>query len=277
MKAWLGPSFCLLFLCPWLLGATECNLFAGSANKTSDAALMYTAQQQINAEDYTDALTTIGLISAASLGTHAGLALQASANAGMCGLNLVNIATSVQAMTSTTSFMQLMLTAMKSATSFTNCKTAEQEILSMVPAQMTTDDYVFLVFIEFAKVGAVLETSPASAADPTHSGTVSASFTPCVSTSSGITDASVGEIGVSFDLALSAITSSGLALASSLTTVLNKVCAPTGSIACTVTKASDFTALELLALRTLINTSDLGLGTCASTPDSYSNNACICP
>ncbi len=233
---------------------------------------MYTAQQQINASDYADALTTLSSVSATTLNTHAGLLLTATANAGRCGLNLVNLASQVSTMTSGTSLMQLMLAYMAGATSYTNCKTAETEILAMVPAQITADDYVFLAFIELAKIGAILETSP-SGADPTHAGTVAASFTPCTATATGIPDAEVGEIGVSVDLALSAITKSGISFASSVTSVLNKVCKPTGQIDCSVTTASSFTAPELLLLRTAINTSDLGLNTC---PGTMSNLSCVC-
>lgn len=270
MKRLLGPIFCLVFLSPWILGNAECNAFLGTADKSSKAALMYIAKSQIDNADYTGALTTLATMTTTDQASHDGRVLKATAYAGRCGLNLVNLANDVSTNIGSKKVMQILLTTMKAATSYTDCTSAETQMLAIAAADMTADDYVFLAFLEFAKIGAALE-SVADTSD--HDGTVDGGFNSCT-----MAAAVTGDIGVALNVAMNSLTSSGVAiLSSSITTTWNSICNATAPFTypCNNTDPNAFTnPKQLNIIRTLIKANEIGLNTCGGS--SYSNGACSC-
>jgi len=269
MKPWLRRVLTVMFLAPWVLGVSECNTFSGSSNKTTDAALMFQAQQDINKQDYSDALTTLASLSSTAQTSHDGLILIASAHAGVCGLNLVNLAEDVANLISSKTIMEILLADLKGATSNADCSAAETALLSIPAASMTSDDYIFLAFLEFAKIGADLEIS---ADGGLHTGTAPVSFTSCPTTP--LTDALARDVGISLNIALSAINSSGISVASALTSTMQPLCASPVNFPCSTTDPTVFSALQVKIIRTLIQASEVGLNTCGGASTSL---GCICP
>lgn len=272
LKTLLGPIFCLLFLCPWLLGNAECNAFLGTADKTGDDALTYQAKQYIDSGDYTNALTSIAQLSTTRRNSHAGRVLEATAYAGKCGLNFLALADDVanQVGKGTKTLMAALLTEMKGATSYADCSSAETLLLGVATADMTSDDWIFLTFLEFAKIGAVLEVS---ADGSSHSGAVANGYDTC--STANISDLQVGEIGASINIALSSLAHSGVSLSGLNTSQFTTYC---GSFnMCNNTTAASFVGntFGLYALRTLIKANEMGLNTCGGA--SGSSAACTCP
>lgn len=268
MKTKLRRFLVLIFLCPWILANTECNTFSGTANKTSSAALFFQARTQINSGDYTGALTTLSGLSSTDLAGHDGTVLRATAYAGRCGLNLVSMGSAIANGITSKTVMQILLADMVGATSYTDCNSAETLMLGIAAASMTSDDYIFLAFVEFAKIGAALST----VADTDHNGAVDTGFNAC-NMAAGVT----GDIGVALNVAFKALTSSGVTiLSSSITKEWTTICSGTGALTydCTNTSSSGFTTSELYVLRTLIIANEVGLNTCGGS--SYSSLACTC-
>ncbi len=258
MRLWIGPVFSLLLLCPWILGNSECNAFSGTADKTGDAALMYEARQKIDKGEYALALTTIAQMTTANREAHDGRILEASAHAGLCGLNLVTFASNLSAGAATNPLMKLLLTEMKAATSYASCVSAETLLLAIPAAQMTSDDWVFFAFVEFAKMGAALEFAQLDS--PAHSGTPIPLFNTCTAAAL-LTDAIVADIGLGIALAITAITNSGIAIGPS---GISAICGAPISYPCTATSAATISAnaAHMLLIRTLIKTNEIGLNTC---------------
>lgn len=269
----------LLILSPLLLGNGECNAFMGSAEKTSDDALVYTAKQQLDAFDYTSALATIAQISTTKRNSHDGRVLEASAYAGKCGLNFMSFAEDIKNGISSKTLMNIVLGTFKSVTSYSDCKSAETLLTGIAAADMTADDYVFLAFLELAKMGAVLGAN--ANVDSDNDGVAQAGFSPC-SAAGLITDLEVGEIGTAINYFVSAANSSGLSVASAATNSYTALCAtivanPLLGAAyspCGITSPTGFSANQLNALRTLIYANEIGVNTCNGS--SYSGS-CHCP
>jgi len=264
MRLWIGPIFSLLFLCPWILGNSECNAFSGTADKTADAALMYEARQKIDKGEYSEALTSIARMTAINRDGHDGRILEASAYAGLCGLNLVTFATHLSSGISTTTLMALLLTEMKAATSYANCVSAETLLQGIPAAQMTSDDWVFFAFVEFAKMGAALEVAQLDS--PAHSGTVNTGFNTCTA-AAPLTDAIVADIGLGIALAITAITNSGISLGPSGLTAL---CGAPINYPCGATSAATILATPayITLIRTLMKTNEMGLNICGGAVGS---------
>lgn len=273
LRILVGPVASLVLLCPLLLGNSECNAFSGTADKTGDSALLYSARQLLDQSKYTEALTTLGQMTAAGQAGHDAIVLKASAHAGLCGLNLVTFGYNLSnAITAGTKVLPALLAEMKSATSYTECTAAETLMLSIPAAQMTNDDYIFLTFVEFAKIGAALET--ASVDTSVGQGVVNPSLNTCVNDTqhappypTPLTDTIVGEIGAGLTIAAHSISAAGASIGGTITSLCSFV-------TCTVTSGSSFTPAELLALRVLLKSNEIGFNLCGG---SFGTGSCTCP
>jgi hypothetical protein len=263
----------LLVLLPWVLGASGCpNAFSELADKDSDAAIFYQAQMEIDIPDFNRALTTLALATPRGLATRQGRLVTASAYAGRCGLALVDLASKV-ANSGSNSLYTTLLAAFKTvsntSTAPDDCYSAEQNIVAIPAASAQKDDYIFLAFTSLAKIG----TSLAKVADTDDDGVVDPSFNACTT----MTDADVRQIGTGLTLTMLGLTNSGFAMngGSAFTDVCTRLAAAAGSASiCTKTTASDFSASELLALRAMMKSSEIGFGTCGGTLGS---GTCVCP
>lgn len=258
MMNWRRPVFYLLFLCPWMLGVTECNTFSGAADKTSGEALMYTARQYIDAGDYDNALTTIALLTATVRGSHDGRVLEATAYAGKCGLNLVSLAKALADDLDTRKLMQILLTQMKTGTQtiYGHCTSATTLVQGISASDMTSDDYIFQAFIQFARIGSVLASLPGVDADDDGGADAGANAVICTA---GF-DVDTDNVGVALNIAMSSITSSGITVDASLQTAYTNAC--TAGFPCAITTVGGFNALQRLAIRTFIRAEEIGLNTC---------------
>ena len=269
----MGPLFCVLFLTPWMLGNSECNAFVGTADKGTGPALIYSARQLIDKGDYTGALAQIALLSPADRVGHDGRIVEATAYAGRCGLNLVNLANDVATLISSKKLMEILLSNMKGAASEADCTSSEGLVVQIPAADMSSDDYAFLAFVEFARIGSLLR----RLVDANKDGVVDGDTICSAGTSGGAnyTDTDAGTIGVAFNRAIAALNSSGVTLGGSFVTSYQAACA--AGLNCTVQTTNGYTAMEARALRTLARTNDVGLKTCATGSGAFSDPSCFCP
>ena len=260
-------------LLPWILGASGCpNAYSEMADKDSDAAIFYQAQMEIDIPNFTKALETLTSASAKGLATRPGRLVMASAYAGRCGLNLVDLATKISNGGTNTIYTTLLAAFKTVATASTapdDCYQAEQNIVAIPSASAQTDDYIFLAFNSLAKIGVTL----AKVADLDDDGVVDPAFNACTT----MTDADVRQVGTGLTLTMLGLSKSGFSVngGNAFTDVCTRLESVTGSAAiCEKTNASDFSATELLALRAMMKSTEIGFGTCGGTLGSA---GCTCP
>ncbi|GEM_PF-1787821 len=248
------------------------NVFSDLANKTTDDALFYQAQQQINASNYDGAVSTIQTMSNGGQAARSTRDLLASAYAGSCGLNLLGLSTALSSLGNNTLFQSL-LTQYQSgvALQVTKCGSAESVLKAL--SNRTPDESLLLAFTELVKIGRQLSI----VADLNHDGFADATFDSCA-----MSDADATIVGTGVTTFLLAITTSNLPIASGVTATLNTTCttidqalaiaSPGYSGFCTKTT---FTSTELKAFKSLIRSNELGLKTCQAGSGDFMS--CICP
>lgn len=263
-----------VLMTPWILGASGCpNAYEEFADQTSDEALFFKAQTEIDIPDYNRALATLTKASPKGLSTRRGRLVRASAYAGRCGLDLLDLATRISNIGTATLYSVLLPAFRSVATASTapaDCLLAEQDIVAIPASAAKSDDYVFLTFNSFAKIGTLL----AKVADTDDDGLIDPSFDPCTT----MTDADVRQIGTGLTLAILGITNSGITLntGSAFTDLCARLAVLSGtSSICTKTAAASFSAAELLALRSMMKGNEIGFNTCGGSTGSSSSCSCF--
>jgi hypothetical protein len=258
------------------------NILSTFADQTSDEALYYDAQKDVDNRDYNSALTRIADMSDAYAASAPVLRLKASAYGGLCGYDFLNFVQQLSAMGSTRLFPFLLASFDASvAGNIDYCKQAHDTLISIgsISERSPSDNFMIAMF-GFAKIGNILSYY----GDKTHAGSATAGFDPCTAgtdrTTPGnqISDDDAREIGTGMTLALANLTavsgsiSAGSAQLSSITAVCSSL--PPGYDFCAVTDPTAFTAQEVSGIRTLLNEdSSVGLGSnCTGDP-----TACLCP
>jgi hypothetical protein len=262
-----------------LVAATlcSCNNILASLKETTDQSLLFDAETEVDAANYTGALATISKMSTSFQASRQVLDLKASAYAGRCGLNYVQLISQLSSIGNTRLFLFLLqkFDGAKSS-AISDCEAAETtlESISTNVNLLTEDEALFLIFLSFAKIGVIL----AADADPNATGAPEASFNAC--SASSISDSDAGNVATGLSLALNALTAVGslTTIGSSQVGTINTFCTdlqttlPTYDF-CGVTNAANLTATQLLGIRSLIQENQLvGLGTCNGNLAS-----CVCP
>ncbi len=273
LRCFAGAFWLLLLTAGLSFSILGCqNVLLDIANKTSDDALYYKAQQQINSTDYDGAVTTIQSMSNGGRASRPTLDLLASAYAGSCGLNLLGLTSSLSSLGTSTLFQSL-LTEYRSGVAAQVAKCVSAETVLSAISTRTSDEELLLSFTELVKIGRQLSID----ADTDADGFADASFAAC-----SVSDADATVIGTGLTKFLSALAASHLSIASSLTTSIGAMCttidtelaqlSPGYSGFCAKTS---FSSTELKAIKTLISSSEVGLKSCHSGSGDFAS--CVCP
>lgn len=272
-------NFIFAIVAPFLMAATGCpNAFVESAQKSTDEALAYSAEQHANANQWTQAINDMNLMSANGKARRESKSALASYYGGRCGLNLLDFAQAIKDQMPASKLWPLAMSAQAGATvaDLSDCVLAEQTLVSIDSNEnnRTPDENIELVFIEMAKMGAALAQSNA---DADHNGTVDGTFNAC--STSDISDGAVAELGNGLILTLKAIQASGSSFGGSITSSVSAMCTaieaqPGMTGFCSHTQASDFTGPLLLGLRALIKSNEVGFNSCGG---SVGTGTCTCP
>jgi hypothetical protein len=247
------------------------NLLSPVAVTTSNDALYFAAQEQMDSRNYGAAISDFQAMTPAYLAKRNVADSYASAYSGACGLDLINLANQFSNIGNKT-LMALLLSANVGTTAAAeaNCVTA-QNMYNALSAPMSSTEDLELAFTSFIEMGSILE----QYADPTGTGTASTSFNPCSTTD--FPDAEARKFAASLMMSLTAITASGSSLLGGSVSVINTLCTTMtgilGANPCLVTSPSAFTANEMKAINGLIKTTTVGIGTCSDSTFV----TCVCP
>ncbi len=238
------------------------NILENFAEKTSNDALYFDAKKLIDGGDYTAALAKIDLMTDDFEAGRGITTLKAQAHAGLCGLNFFDFVLALRNLGSQ-KMLQFLVTNFRSGavtTKFDHCVTAESLIkgLGAVGAR-SLDENLLLLLVSFTKVGQILSFY----ADADQNGTATPAYDVCTIATAGtrtagatMPDEDAREVGTGLTVAMESLTAVAgqIDLGSGSLDSLASACssAPAGYNFCTKTTAADFTANELLAIRSFI-------------------------
>lgn len=267
-------SFAVAALAVVFLGCSV-NIFENFGDKTTDAALLESAKSLIDSGNYSGALQEFAAMSSEYRSQRSVVPYYASAYAGRCGLNALDLISDIDDLGSTRIFPFLM-DEYPSGTQAeeTDCASAEElmETIDLTATNRTDDENLLMAMIGLSKMGVVLS----QFADTDANGAVDAGFDPC--TTASLPDADVRQFGSSLSRALGSLSAlSSTSFGGSSTTDLDSVCSALATYApsydfCSVTDPAAFTANQIKGIRSVINeNSVVGLGTCTG-----SIATCVC-
>ncbi|MBX7232332.1 MAG: hypothetical protein K1X29_09635 [Bdellovibrionales bacterium] len=267
--------FCFI---TFLITGCSVNILETFSDPYTDEALYEDAKQLINQSNYSAALTKFSGMTTSFLARREVAGLKATAYGGLCGLNFLNLLTSLNNIGATRFLLWLLQTFPGGNSTLQNyCIQAETLIktIGLRGSNRTADENFLMAFIAFAKIGTILtrygDSSPAN-------GTVDAGFDPCAGGSLPSADAK--EVATGFTIAIDALQNIGTStVGANIVSQVTTVCAllpPAYATLCSspaIVDTTSITANDEKAIRTLLNESqNIGLGTC--TGDAA---ACACP
>jgi len=256
------------------------NSFSEFANKTSDEALLFQAQQYADAKDWDNAILSITSMSSGGLADPGTKYVLASYYAGRCGLDFLQLASDIAGSNGLGSnkLYPFLLKEYKAntPTNLTDCISAENTLLSISTtySALTPDENVLLAMIEFTKVGSVMAAN--GNFDSNDDGTIDAGFNPCAA-GSMITDHEVGHIGTGLIMAIDALNASGSTMTQMLGSAAGTLVSAFGNVQDPDAFATAGSPNDYDKLRTLIKANEVGFSSNGCSGGSYSSGACSCP
>ena len=247
------------------------NVLEDTGNKDTKEAIFYDAQTKLNARQYSAAIDLLESLGSDFLAQPDVAVIYASAYSGRCGLDAVNLATSLSSFSSSGSIflpiMNLFLNGTDSKIS--DCETSEGILKNLGDeTARTADENLLMGFSSFAKIGTILSRF----ADTDGDGAVDPGFQYC--DLNALPDDAVREIGTGVALAITSVTAVGGDLSSNALISVTDFSQldPQLNIFCTATDKTAFTVPEVAVLRAVIGSTNQGIGAC---PGDFT--ACICP
>lgn len=254
------------------------NLFTSLGDPTTDEAILFDAQRNIDKSNWDAALLDFPKLSAAAQSQRSVLALHASAYAGRCGLSYVGLISSLGNMGSNKLLSFLMQTFSSATVSkIADCIQAEALLNTITsdPALRTLDENLFLIFLSFAKIGTILQVD----ADPTGA-TPAPAFDAC--STGSLSDAHAAQVASGIANAIVTLTAIGASttIGSGQATTISALCAALGSLPapyssynfCAATDPNAVTPEQLKGVRSIIQENQyIGIGSCNNTLAS-----CLC-
>ncbi len=243
--------------------SSSCNFFTEISNRDTDEAILFHVQSLINEGKYADAIARWGMLTAKRQTERAPKLLLASAYAARGGLDVILLSQSLSG-TSTKTVFKLLLSAFKGKTAahYTDMQQAQTILLGISPAASgrTTDENIFMLFIQLAKLGTLFS----KLVDADKDGNVDATFTTCAV--ADIPNSDANEVVAAIGNIMDTIAVTGSVISSTSLTNISTACTTLDSVAgisfCSVTdpNSSSITALVRQVARTLIAESALMIG-----------------
>jgi hypothetical protein len=242
------------------------NLFYDLSPKDTDKAKLFQAKLELDQSQWDDAITIIASMSATYQAKREVQVLKASAYAGRCGIDMLNLINSISNGTGTEKLFGTLMIAMHDATlsSVTDCITAETTLNAIgAAAARTVDENLLMTFVEFGKIGAILHIK----ADLDDDDVVDAGFDACDNNDLPRLDldlpndyATATQLVVALSTAVTSLQASGSTIAQSDLADLTAVCNPGGgSNICTATTAASVTDPMRMTMRAIVNANEVGL------------------
>ena len=262
---------CTLLMCFSLVGCG--NVFTDISDQHSDSAILYAANMSLSSGQWTQAITQIGTLTAATKNLRSTQVLLSSAYAGRCGLDIIALANTMQNNNgATNSFFDLIKAAFLGSTASqeADCVTA-QTILQTAwgqtqpSATFSPVENILMAFIGLAEVGAIINHN----GDPNATGTViwqrPLHNDPCDATNgdTSLPISEVNQVVVGVSLTIQGLLAAGTSQSGSMQQIL-ALCTGTGVLVstgiCSVSQTSQVNASERLAMRGLLEETLNGIG-----------------
>ncbi len=162
-----------------LLYGSCANIYNDMVDKTTESAKLYQAEMYLSSGQWTAAITQFNLLNATTLATTSVKVDYASAYAGRCGLNFLNMANTLQNQ-GAQNLLEALLPAVvtSSIASVQDCVTAETILMTMANANCVVSDpngALLIAFSSLAKISSILNFY----ADANKNGTVDAGWDAC--------------------------------------------------------------------------------------------------
>ncbi len=269
MRKLTKPSWTALITVFTLVFSLSCgqNTFVDMSIKDSDAAIFEDALKLIDKQEYAEAITKLESLPSSYQSTTNVKEAMAGAYAGHCGMHFIQLVTELGKTTTATFFKQLMnVYQLNASPTLASCLRAETLMKSFGTAsERTADQNFFLLIYGFAKIGLYLR----GLADTDQDGNKDGTFDVCATGS--FSDNNVKEVFTGLGLILenfSGVTSQiANANAGTGVTSLTAICtALLGSAAeCAITDTASVDSDSVDAMRDLLNSDSLGIGSCNLT------------
>jgi len=262
------------------LGCLSCsvNILEEFGDQTTDDALFYQAKMLINDGDYQGAIDAFADMSPEFLARREVKGIHASAYAGVCGVNFLDILDAFGTLSATRFFLWAMQTFTGgSAARQSACISAETLLkeIGATGSARTDDENILMTFISLTKMGVILSRY----ADANSDDAVDGGFDPCDS-AVDLPSADTKEIATGFAIAIDSLQNiTSLSIGGDITSQVSTACgdlpAPQQP-ACnnpTDFDTADVDATEESLYRSLLKEDQsVGLGTCAGDI-----TVCFCP
>ncbi|MEQ1875016.1 MAG: hypothetical protein ABL958_00125 [Bdellovibrionia bacterium] len=260
--------FSIAFLSLALLSCA--NLFSELSEKDSDKAKLYDAKRLLDQSQWSDAITKLNSLSSTYAVRRDVRALLASAYAGRCGIDMLNL---INAITNASPSEKIFVTLLKTMTDATltsidDCALAESTINAIgVTGDRTVDENLLMTFVEFGKIGAILNLRGDLDDDNNFdSAAGDAGFDPCDNADIPRLDAvgdqaSASQLVASFAILITSLQASGSTIAQTELGELTAICAQGGGAndICNVTDASAVTDDQRKTIRAIVTANEVGL------------------
>jgi hypothetical protein len=245
-----------------LMNIGGCNVFNDLSDKTSDAALSEDIQKYIDKSMWYDAYNKWQTLSPTGKTQRSNKVLLATIYAGWGGLDLIALSSRLSSATGNTLF-KILLTAFRGKTinDYDYQVLAEQTMqsISATASGRTTDENIFLLFVEFAKLGTLM----AATGDLDADGTVDGTYDNC-----SLSNSQGAHVVTAIGNIVDVLTVTGTTLAGANLAALQAACASMAG-ACNITDTASVTAMMNQVGRTLVGESNLGVGLAAPYNDPY--------
>ena len=271
---------CLIYIVVLLAALANgggCNVFNDMSNKKSDDAIIDDINNLIDGGFWNDAVLKLSLISAAGLQRRDVKILEASAYAGRGGLDTINLITALNNNSSggAKTLFQMLASTFKGATtsSFNDEVRAQNFIFSIsnIATNRTVDENIFMVFIEFAKLGTLL----AAVADTNGDGIIDPLFDN--SNLAMLTNAQAAEVVVGISVILTSLNAAGSTIGSQSLGGATAACTAISAVDptfCSTVDPSAVTGIQLQFARTLVGENAAGIGLNAAVTHQGAGTNC---
>ena len=279
----MGRGLSIALLVVSFLSCTSCttNIMQSFGDETSNEAIFTAASKDLNTGSYDAALTKIADLTPEYAAQDKVVLLKASAYAGKCGLNFVDLIKGFENI-GTKNFMILLMNLFRAGTTAKAgfCLQAEDlvETLGNTPATRTQDENLFLALISFARLGTWLSYY----ADANNDLAVdNVDFCTAGTT---VPDADIRKMGSAINIGLHSLIASGVSLGgTSFDTTILAACAALGpQDFCSTYEPNPaaFTPQQISGIRIMIHegpaTNAIGIFSCVQPADA-SCGAPTCP
>lgn len=256
-----------LVLCLPLLSCS--NLFSDLSDRDSNKAKLYDAKRALDRSEWSVAIEKLSSLSSTYLLRRDVRALLASAYAGRCGMDFLNLVDAISNSTdSDGTLFKTLLATMDDATdaSILDCGLAETTLNSIGTAdERTVDENLLMAFVQFGKIGAILNFLADTDGNNQFSSTGDSAFDPCQNTSLPEADtasskASANQLVASLAILIEALEATSSTIAEEDLGDLQAICDQAGTVndICSATDASAVTTDQRRTIRAIIRGNEVG-------------------